>query len=829
MSAWRYQNNSHPHGRTPSYYANHNLYPGAYAQPEAQTRTSRRVHDGFTINNNYGLDTTSDDINSSPYSSPYYINGRYNSDNLTTQRGNSASVQGTEFLLSPFEEEQVVSLDDMQTSIEMWQGKQIRFELPYDGKVVGNTIMLKNTGECTGILSIYFSTKPDAVPIYETSIDLCKVSSDRFEKYTLHSMTVIPQLANPKKKLYVRMEIWDEVSQERSANPFNPGRKIEIAATGLGNHEACVYRLQDKNTMVEEKYEYEPYPSRPLIGLIYSDYTSVPVDRIDNMKTGGTVSLNGYRYDIFCIKDGSGAKVLIYDKEMNKLVEGTDIKVDGRVKQLNIAQATDTNKETWVYYVDGYSPLQRFKIGEWESFPFNTGSADNIIAEIDSATFFDTDLGQQSGYYVFTFNDGTWWYNEEEIDIATYGITLVGGSPSVGAVINISYTVTSGGTKTVESIEYVDARPVVGASLIMFHNNRLYLAGFRSDPNLVQISSIEAAGPNFTQFPYRFYTPNRSPYDTSLTPITAMVEYASDQIMFLGKTFFTIFQTYSGSSASSLEGGMPTQVSTYVDSAGVQSQGDVVNYKGVIYSFDQKEGIRRYSGATWSKLPTTVDSHYDRVDMTKPRKLWGYANKLYFNYTDSLDGRAKCLVWDMDMNYQQYPWFQDVDIPFCDARFDETEELIGIHPDYPCIMRLYAEDTWARLDTPIVFRRDTKYLNLPGNAADFIVKRVHVKVINNANRWWWLSINGDKQNMTQFRGHDKWFRQPVWDTITVEEPAETPFPIEDVFEENAIYRMSLTNIRLTCSAVQVRARVKTFRSQANLVSVELEVAPKQYL
>lgn len=829
MSAWRHQNNSHPHGRTPSYYANHRLYPGAYAQPEAQTRTSRRVHDGFTINNNYGLDTTSDDINSSPYSSPYYINGRYNSDNLTTQRGNSASVQGCEFLLSPFENEQEVSLDDMQTTIEMWQGKQIKFEIPYDGKVVGNTIMLKNTGECTGILSIYFSTKPDAVPIYETAIDLCKVSSDRFEKYTLHSMTVIPQLANPKKKLYVRMEIWDEVSQERSANPFNPGRKIEIAATGLGNHEACVYRLQDKNTMVEEKYEYKPYPSRPLIGLIYSDYTSVPVDRIDNMKTGGTVSLNRYRYDIFCIKDGSGARVLIYDKEMNKLVDGTDIKVDGRVKQLNIAQVTDTNKETWVYYVDGYSPLQRFKIGEWESMAFNTGSADNVIAEIDSATFFDTDLGQQSGYYVFTFNDGTWWYNEQEIDIATYGITLVGGSPSVGAVINISYTVTSGGTKTVESIEYVDARPVVGASLIMFHNNRLFLSGFRSDPNLVQISSIEAAGPNFTQFPYRFYTPNRSPYDTSLTPITAMVEYASDQIMFLGKTFFTIFQTYSSSSASSLEGGMPTQVSTYVDSAGVQGQGDVVNYKGVIYSFDQKEGIRRYSGATWSRLPTTVDSHYDRVDMTKPRKLWGYANKLYFNYTDSIDGKAKCLIWDMQMNYQQYPWFQDVDIPFCDARFDETEELVGIHPDYPCIMRLYAEDTWARLDTPIIFRRDTKYLNLPGNAADFIVKRVHVKIINNANRWWWLSINGDKQNMTQFRGHDKWFRQPVWDTITVDEPAETPFPVEDVFEENAIYRMSLTNLRLTCSAVQVRARVKTFRSQANLVSVELEVAPKQYL
>lgn len=830
MSAVRWQNNPHPHGRAPIYYANNRLYNGSYAPTDSQTRTSRRIHDGFVLSQNFGLDTTSDDINSSPYSSPYYINGRYNSDNLITQRANSASVQGVAYRLLPeeYRDDSDFSEEDIQTTIELWQGKQLKFELPYDGKVVGNTITLKNTGECTGILSIYFSAKPDAAPIYETSIDLCKVSPDRFEHFELHSMTVVPQMANPKKKLYVRMEIWDEVSQERTDNPFNTGRKIEIAATGLGNHEACIYELQPKNEMVTEEYNYEPYPNRPLVGLIYSDYVSVPVDRIDNMKTGASVSLNGYRYDIFCVKNGSGAEVIIYDKEMNKTIPN-QIKVDGRVKQLNIAQATDTDKVTWVYYVDGYSPLQRFKIGEWVSESFPTGSADSVRAEIDNETWYNSDLGGTSGTYIFTFHNGHWEYNDTEVSLATYGISLVGGAPSEGSTITVAYTVTTGGTKTVESIEFVDARPVIGASLIMFHNNRLYLAGFRNDPNLVQLSAIDEEGPNFTQFPYRFYTPNRSPYDTSLTPIVAMVEYASDQIMFLGKTFFSIFQTYGSKKSTGLESTMPTQVSTFIDSAGVQSQGDVVNYKGVIYSFDQKEGLRRYAGATWSRLPTTVDSHYDRVDMTKPRKLWGYANKLYFNYIDSIDGKAKCLVWDMQMNYQQYPWFQDVDVPFCDARFDETEELVGIHPDYPVIMRLYAEDTWARLDTPIVFRRDTKYLNLPGNAADIIVKRIHVKVINNANRHWFISINGDKQNMTQFRGHDKWYRQPVWDTITVTEPVETPFPFEDVYEENAIYRMSLLNLRLQCSALQIRVKTKTFRSQGNLVSIEAECQPHQYL
>lgn len=823
MSAWRWQNQPHLNNRVPTYYANNKLYPGSYAPTQSQTRTSRRIHDGFSLPTNYGLDTTSDDINSSPYTSPYYINGRYNSDNLTTQRGNAASVQGTKELLALKDEIVDFKEEDIKTTIEMWQGKQIKFTIPYDGKVVGNTITLKNTGESTGILSIYFSTKPDGAPVYETAIDLCKVSPDRFEHFVLHSMTVVKPLANPKKKLYVRMEIWDEISQERSNNPFNTGKKIEIASTGDGNHEACVYRLGEKNKVVDEKYEYKPYPSRPLIGLIYNSYTSVPTERLDNMKIGASCSLNKYRYDIFCIKDENHAEVVIYDREMKKTINN-NIKVDGRVDDLYIAQVTDTDKRTWVYYVDGYSPLQRFRVGQWTSSEFPIGPVDNLKATINDAVWYSSPLGNASGTYIFEFKNNSWTYNEQNVSLSTYGISL-NGTPGEGSKITVAYTVSEGGNKTIESISYADARPVIGAKILMFHNNRLYLAGFRTDPNLVQFSAIEEDGPNFTQFPYRFYVPNRSPYDTSLDPITALEEYTSDEIIIALKSGYARFTTNVN-----VEDAMPQQVSSFMDSAGVQSQGDIVNYKGVVYSFDEKEGIRRFSGAVWQKIPgTTVDSHYDRVDMSKPRKMWGYANKLYFNYIDSIDGKAKCLIYDMDMNYQQAPWFQDVDMPFCDARYSEKEEIVGIHPDYPIIMQIYAEDTWARLDTPIEFRRDSKYLSVPGNAADLTVKRCHVKIINNSNRWWWLSLNTDKQNMTQFRGHDKWWRQPVWDTITVEEPAETPFPVEDIYEENAIYRISLMDLRMRGGSVQCRVRTKTFRSQANLVSVLIEVGIKQYL
>lgn len=832
---YRFQNQSHVTGRTPSYYAYNKQYKGAYQQNDVPGRTSRRIHDGFDLTKNYGLDTTSDDINSSPYSSPYYINGRFLANNLVSQRGNSSSVQGIKMLLLPeeFRRTEDFSDADIQTTLELWQGKQIRFEMPYNGKVVGNTISLRNTGGSNGILSIYISSTEEGIPEYETAIDLCTVSQDIFEHRELFSIIPISAIANPRKKLYVRMEIWDELEscKKRSANPFNTGRKIEIAATGAGNHKACIYRLQEKNEPVRETYDYQHYPSMPLIGLIYSDWESVPTDRLDNIKTGATVSLNKYRYDIFCVKKDGQAKVIVYDKEMNKTIEN-QIAVDGRVIQLNIAQVTDTDKVTWVYYVDGYSPLQRFKIGEWiSSAPFGVGSADDVTAEIDNETWYDSDLGSTSGTYIFTYTNNHWEYNDAQISLATYGITLVGGSPSEGSTITVIYTVTEGGQKNIESIEFVDARPVIAASLIMFHNNRLFLAGFRNDPNLVQMSAIDAEGPNYTQFPYRFYAPNRSPYDTSLNPITALTEVANDQIMISLKNGFTLYQTYGSSKSTGLEDFMPTQVGIFTDSAGVASQGDIVNYKGIVYSFDQKEGLRRFTGNLWNNVPAAqpVSSHYDRVDMTRPRKMWGSNNKLYFNYTDKVDGKYKCLVWDQSMNYQTYPMFQDVDIPFCDIRFDETEELVGIHPDYPAIMLHYAEDTWRRFDSPITFERHTKYLNLPGNAADIIVKRVHVKVLANANRWWWVAVSGDKQSLYQERGKDVVYREPVWKNRLINEPVETAFPGQDIHELYSVYRLSIMSLRLERESVQVKVKTKTFRSQGSLLSILIEVQAKQFL
>ena len=824
--AVRYQNDPHPKGRVPSYYANNKLYKDSYARTDWLTRTSRRIHDGLSLQMNYGLDTVSDDVNSSPYSSPYYINGRYNSDNLVTQRGNSASVQGIKRLASAAEETRTdFAESDMQTTIQLWQGKQIKFELPYRhdrGKVVGNTIMLRNTDSCTGILSIYISAEEDGLPIYETAVDLCDVSTDFFEKKDLYAMTPIKRDANTQGKLYVRMEIWDEVSLKRSANPFNTGRKIEIAANGMGNHKECIYKLGDKNVPAKEVYNYQPQPSRPLIGLIYSAWQSLPTERHEDSDYGAYVTLNGARYDLFTITDGMEVKMVIYDYQLERMVDNSliDIKIDARCKGINLVQAVDK-----VYYVDGYSTLQYFTIGEWQSHAFVSSPVEDTTVTVDKTVFEQTELAANSGTYLFIRKGNHWEHAQQTVELSTYGITITGETVENGT-ITVKYTMGTASQQSSISASYTDGRPVVGASIICKHNNRIYLGGFRNDPNLVQCSRIIEEGPDYNNYPYRFYVPDNSPYSTSTNTVTTIVEYSSDSLMIISKDSYSIFST-SGKGIT-LEEAMPTQISSYIDGGGVQTPGDITNYQGIIYSFDPDEGIRRFSGATWNAIPSSVKSLTDRVDMKKPRKLWGYANKLYFNYTDAIDGKAKCLIWDKDMNYQQYPWFQDSDIPFCDVRHDDDFDIIGIHPDYPCIMKLYAQDTWRRMDTPITFERHTKYVSLPGNANNMIVNRVHNKVLANSNRWWWFSLSADENELTQHRGNDAWYRMPVWDTLTVPKPAEDPFPYQDTYEEKAVALLTIPNVRIRAISIQEKIKCKTFRAQANLISTLFEARARQY-
>ena len=821
--AWRKQNANKWHDRVPGFYANNRLYPGSYTQNEAASRTSRRIHDGLSLTSMYGLDIISDDINSSQYSSPYYINGRYNGMEETAQRGSASSVQGIKRLLVTDTREDDFDTDDIQASIRMKQGTRIKFELPYDGKIVGNTLSIKNTDGCSGILSFYLSATDGGEPIYETAVDLCKVSRDKFEHVVLYSATAVPARTTRNGRLYASMEIWDEISMERSGNPFNTGREIEIAATGLNGREECYNQLDDKNMPIRETYNYTHKPNRPLVGLIYSDWGSVPTNRVEESDYGATVSLNGFNYDLFVVKNATTAKMLIYDRSNNNLISNS-IKVDGRTDAVNLVQAKD-----YVYYVDGYSPLQKFKIGVWNTYTFPSSKTDNVTVSVDLETFEGSGAATDSGLFLFVLKDDGWYFNGDLVSLATYGISI-SGDYVVGGRITVTYAKTEEDVDGSATATYEDSRPVLGPSIITKHYNRIYLSGFTYDHNLVQCTEIDTEGPQYDSYLYRFYVPDKSPLATSDNKVTAFVTYENDTLMIASQRSFSLWNTNAvmeGDTSSS--SATPSQVSLYNDGGGVQSTGDITCYQGVIYSFDQDEGVRRFTGATWSKLPAAVDSYVERVDMTKPRKLWAYANKLYFNYTDRLTNKAMCLIWDKDMNYQQVPWFVDQDIPFTDIRSDDDFTLIGIHPDFPCIMNYYTNDVWARLDTPITFERWTKSLSLPGNSSDMILKRLHLKVLANSNRIWNIGISKDDHSMTQNRNKTVSYRLPCWDTIDENAPVEDLFSYSDPYQEDCLQVLSITNLRIAGVSVQIKIKCKTFRNQASLSSVLLEAQPKNII
>ena len=63
----------------------------------------------------------------------------------------------------------------------------------------------------------------------------------------------------------------------------------------------------------------------------------------------------------------------------------------------------------------------------------------------------------------------------------------------------------------------------------------------------------------------------------------------------------------------------------------------------------------------------------------------------------------------------------------------------------------------------------------------------------------------------------------------MEEPPETAFPVQDIYGEDATYRLSILDLRLERESIQIKVKARTFRNQASLMSVLVEVQPKNYL
>ena len=695
-----------------------------------QTRTGRRNREFASFANLLGLNTAFDDLHKADGDSPFLRNVRYMGDKQTVQRAQVTSRDGAKLLGAI--DAGTIEAYPAQYHIEMWEGQTIEFDIePTDKLIVGGSLRVRNKEGATGRLRVYLKENAAARPICDANIALDNVSRTAYVERTFRFINPL----RATKGLTIRLEIEGDMLPDTCGDVV-AGKKIWIEASGFRGHRAATYTAPNVNECMREvEYDWKDEPSIPCMSLIYA--TGIP------MKKGTTVCTEEGKFLVFPLKTDSEIQLWRFNVDTKEFsqIDTTDAPVDSRADAVRFAQGLGK-----LYYVDGYSPLQRIDLTSWKS--------ELAIAK------------------------------QEDID-----------EPDV-------------------TPEDMQAQP--GASLILRVNNRIWLAGFKEDPNFVQYSILnsitgtpddktENAGVQYDQFSdiSWFYSPDRSPKDSTCGPITALANFE-------GKV--AVFRTNGCSLWSpGNEFSAPSQQDMYSYNIGVESQEDVCNFNGTLFYYNRSEGLRRFSGSDATFQSMSIDNELRKLPYDSPRFMIGHANKLRL-YCD-LKGRGYA-----DHNFLYHtilanrsPWYCDDNTPVCWAVGDQNSDIIfAMHPLYPAIYIVDAEDQYTDFDSSITMQYHTQYKS-PGELSGWtILHRVLLRLVASSTNIWYVGVDFDHAD-----------NPAVWRRY-VKEQEDDPVSADSVFDNTAEAGTQTLDLmmRAKCHDFQVRVLVSCWRENAMLQYIE---------
>lgn len=708
------------------------FYPDVYSRTTKpwQTRVGRRNREFASFANLLGLNTAFDDLHKKDGESPFLRNVRYMGDKQTVQRAQVTSRDGARLLGA--RDSGTIPAYPEQYHIEMWEGQAIEFDIePNDKLITGGSLNIRNKGGAVGRLRVFLKENHEARPICDANIPLEGVSKN---EYVERSFRFISPL-NAKKGLTIRLEIEGDIEPD-ACGDIAEGRKVWITASGYKNHLAAAYTSPNVNEcMREEPYDWKTEPSIPCITLTYA--TGTP------MKKGVMVCTDEGKFLVFPIKYDNEIQLWRFNVDTHAYtqIDTSAAPVDPKAEAVRFAQGLGK-----LYFVDGYSPLQRIDLQTWES-------------EIALA-------------------------KQEDID-----------EPDV-------------------TPQDMQAQP--GASLILRINNRIWLAGFKEDPNFVQYSILnsltgtpdaktENAGVQYDQFSdiSWFYSPDRSPKDSVCGPITALANFDGNLVVFRtnGCSMWKLGNEFAS----------PSQTDFYSYNIGVECQEDVTNFNGNLYIYNRSEGIRRFSGADATFQSSAIDNELRKLPFDSPRFMFGHANKLRL-YCD-LRGRGYA-----DHNFLYHtllagssPWYCDDSTPICWVVGDQNDDTVyAMHPLYPAIYTVDTEGQFTDFDSSIVMQYHTQYKS-PGEISGYtILHRVLLKLVASSTNIWYVGVDFDhKDNPAVWRKYVK--QQEDDDEIA-----------ESVFENTAEAGTQTINLMMRAKIhdFQIRVLVSCWRENAMLQYIE---------
>lgn len=701
-----------------------------------QTRVGRRNREMASFGNLLGLNTTFDDLHKRDGESPFLRNVRYMGNKERTQRAQVTSRDGAKLL--GVKEYKTIEAYPEQYHIEMWEGQAIEFEVePTDKLIIGGSLMIRNKENATGRLRVFLKENHNARAICDANIALDGVSKN---EYVERSFRFINPL-KATKGLTIRLEVEGDVTPD-SCGDIPEGRKIWLSASGYKNHLAATYSSPNVNECMREvNYDWREEPSIPCMKLFYS--TGTP------MKKGTQVCTSEGKFLVFPIKYDTGIELWrfnVYTHEYKK-IDTTAAPVDPRAEAVRFAQGLGK-----LYFVDGYSKLQRIDLTTWKS---------------------EIAIAKQS-------------------DIDEEGVTP----------------------------EDMQAQP--GASLIIRIKNRIWLAGFKEDPNFVQYSILnsmtgtakektENAGVQYDQFSdiSWFYSPDRSPKDTVCGPITALANFDGNLVVFRtnGSSLWTLGNEFAS----------PSQEDMYSYTIGVESQEDVCNFGGSLYIYNRSEGLRRFSGSDTYFQSLNIDNELRKIPYDSPRILFGHANKVRF-YCD-LKNRGYAdhnFIYNIPLASSS-PWYCDDNTPAVWLVGDQNDDTIyAMHPLYPAIYEVDAEDQYTDFDSSIVMQYHTPYKS-PGELSGWtILHRVLLNLIASSTNIWYVGVDFDHKD-----------NPAVWRKY-VRKQEDEPEAVEGIFENTADSGARTINLMMRAKVkdFQVRVSVSCWKDNAMLQYIEGQYGSK---
>lgn len=436
-------------------------------------------------------------------------------------------------------------------------------------------------------------------------------------------------------------------------------------------------------------------------------------------------------------------------------------------------------------------PVKRFGLVELYREDLLTGDIQLVTNRVDKrATAVRFEQGEGYLYYV----DGYSAY--QQINLTTWAV-----SDAVPLQSEITLPGVVPATLT--------AKP--GASLIHRLNNRIYLSGYKDDPNLVLMSLIDDVKPRYNQFNDRFYSPDQSPELSAGSPITALADQSDYLIVFR----IDGISMYDRGGSTTLEDA--SQVTPEGASLGVLNQEAVCQGKNNIYFYNPVEGVQRFGGSVNRTVSGDIENLLSRITH-KESVFMVYQNsrvRMYFSFDGVVPD--SCFYYYTELE-GKLPWYLDINTPVSSAIASKDEKtLYAVHSQVPTIMEVDA--AFTDFDSYIVLEYHTQY-RTPSTSDPSgwtYVKRLHLHEIVDSTHSVFVGLDIDHQD-----------RPIVWKRF-VDVPTGEPVNPDAVFGHTAEPGTQVIDIPMyvKCRNYQVRLKRYCYKDQGEVVGVAIEYGNKE--